>query len=107
MTEGRLLASLASEQAAPWALPRGVPWRRAWAADARPVRAGQPVRLRFELMPTAWRFLAGHRIRIRIATSDHRQRGVENFAWPRVTLLGGAQAPVVSLPIRDAVAATP
>jgi putative CocE/NonD family hydrolase len=106
VTEGRLLASLASEQSAPWTLPRGVPWRRAWAADARPVRAGQPVRLRFELMPTGWRFLAGHRIRIRIATSDHRQRGVENFAWPRVTLLGGAQAPVVSLPIRDAVAAS-
>lgn len=99
VTEGRLLASLASAQTAPWTMPAGIPWRRAAAEDARPVHVGEPVRLRFELMPTAWRYLPGHRIRVRIATADHRQRGVDNFAWPRVRLLGGTAAPVVSLPI--------
>ena len=38
--------------------------------DPAPFAGGRSVRLVFDLMPTAWRFRAGHRIRLSLAGAD-------------------------------------
>ncbi|MEO8315977.1 MAG: CocE/NonD family hydrolase C-terminal non-catalytic domain-containing protein, partial [Pseudomonadota bacterium] len=39
--------------------------------DPAPFAGGQTVHLVFDLMPTAWLFRAGHRIRLSLAGADH------------------------------------
>ena len=74
--------------------------------DARPMPAGEPQLLRFALLPTAWRFAAGSRLRLSIAGGD-----ADHFVQtphgrpPLLTLLsGGERASVLELPTADAVA---
>jgi putative CocE/NonD family hydrolase len=49
-----------------------LPWHgyRAADFDPAPLADGRVVRLVFDLMPTAWRFRAGHRIRLSLAGAD-------------------------------------
>ena len=74
VTDGRLKGSLRKLDAAPWALPAGVPWHRSYAEDAQPLRADQPVEVKFDLLPLSYLFKAGHRIQVTIAGADYRER---------------------------------
>jgi putative CocE/NonD family hydrolase len=105
VTEGRLKASLRKEAQAPWAMPPGVPWHRSYQEDAQPLKAGEPVRLRFDMMPTSWLFRKGHRMQITVTGSDHRERARDIAAPPRITVyFDRAHPSTVSLPI---IPATP
>lgn len=104
VTEGRLKASLRKEHPAPWTMPAGVPWHRAYAEDAQPLVPGEPVRLRFDILPTSWVFKAGHRIQFTLTGSDHRERARDPAAQPtRITLVSDRKRPsTVTLPIAPA-----
>ncbi|NBC35343.1 CocE/NonD family hydrolase [Novosphingobium sp. FSY-8] len=100
VTEGRIKASLRATSQAPWALPAGVPWMRAYAQDAQPLTPGEAVHLRFAMMPTSWVFQKGHRMQVTITGADHRERLREPAKAPRITILGGAdRAAQVILPV--------
>lgn len=92
VTEGRLKASLRREHEAPWAMPAGIPWHRAYAEDAQPLQPGVPVELHFDLMPTSWLFQAGHRMQVTVTGADHRERGRSDLL-PTLTVLGDAAHP--------------
>ena len=70
VTEGVLRALHRQEASPPRFERRTWPYRTFARADARPMPAGQPERLRFGLLPTSWRFKAGSRIRLAIAGAD-------------------------------------
>jgi predicted acyl esterase len=46
------------------------PWRSFRREDAAPLVPGQAERVRLALLPTAWRFSAGSRIRLSVAGHD-------------------------------------
>ena len=101
VTEGRLRASLRAEATAPWKMPAGVPWHRAYREDARPLDPGKPVELRFDMLPTSWVFKAGHRIQITVTGSDHRERERDIQPAPAVTIYADANHPSrVTLPFQ-------
>jgi putative CocE/NonD family hydrolase len=83
VTEGRLKASLRKTADAPWQMPAGVPWHRAYAEDSEPLKPGEPVRLKFELMPTSWVFKAGHRMQISVTGADYRERARDTVGLAR------------------------
>ena len=85
VTEGRLKASLRKLNEAPWALP-GLPWHRAYAADAEPLKPGVPARLQFDIMPTSYVFRKGHRLQLTVTGSDYRERARAESAPPTITL---------------------
>ena len=92
-------ASLRKTSPAPWPLPAGVPWHRAYAEDAHALTPGQPVQLEFEMMPTSWLFRPGHRIQITVTGSDHRER-LRDPAATTITLYGDKAHPArVTLPV--------
>lgn len=105
VTEGRLKASLRKLDTAPWALPvvagAPLPWHRAYAEDAQPLVTGQPTRLQFDIMPTSYVFLPGHRVQVTITGSDHRERARNPDAQPAsITLISDGKHPsTVSLPV--------
>ncbi|MBC2665426.1 CocE/NonD family hydrolase [Novosphingobium flavum] len=101
VTEGRLKASLRRENEAPWALPGGIPWHRAFAEDAQPLKPGEPVRLRFDVMPASWVFAKGHRVQFTVTGSDWRERARDPLSQPKsITLLSDLDHPSsVSLPL--------
>jgi predicted acyl esterase len=100
VTEGRLKASLRKLGTAPWALP-DIPWHRAFAEDAEPLTPGTPVRLQFDVMPTAWTFAKGHRIQVTVTGADWRERAREPQSQPKaITLISDEAHPSsVSLPL--------
>lgn len=69
-------------------------------ADAAPMPPGEPQRLRFALLPTAWRFKAGSRIRLSFAGADGDHCGqVPHGRPPRLTVSwGGSRASAITLP---------
>jgi len=73
ITEGRLKASLRAEVPAPFSVP-GTPWHRAYAEDAQPLQAGEPVTLHFDFLPTSYRIPAGHRVGVTLMGADYRER---------------------------------
>ncbi|UJW30233.1 CocE/NonD family hydrolase [Saccharothrix sp. AJ9571] len=75
ITEGRQQVSLRAEHPSPYALPEGVPWHRAWAADAAPVTPGETARVRFALLPTSYLVPAGHRVQLTVTGYDPRETG--------------------------------
>jgi putative CocE/NonD family hydrolase len=100
VTEGVLRAIHRAEAPAPRNYRTTWPWRSHARKDARPMPAGEPQLVRFALLPTAWRFSAGSRIRLSIAGSD-----ADHFVQtphgrpPLLTLLcGGERATVLELP---------
>jgi hypothetical protein len=78
LTEGNLRASHRELAQAPYdAL--GLPYHNHWQSDARPIPSERPIELDFDLLPTAYRFSQGKRIRLAIACAD-----ADNFATPVV-----------------------
>jgi hypothetical protein len=78
VTEGNLRASHRKQGAAPFD-NLGLPFHTHFEADRIPIPAGQPVELIFNLLPTAYRFPPGSRIRISVAFAD-----ADNFETPRL-----------------------
>ncbi len=100
VTDGRLKASLRKISPAPWALPAGVPWHRSYAEDAAPLPAGQPVEVKFDMLPLSYVFKAGHRIQVTVAGSDYRERE-RKAASPAATVTihaGAAYPSSITLP---------
>ncbi|MBN9733518.1 MULTISPECIES: CocE/NonD family hydrolase [unclassified Pseudonocardia] len=100
ITEGRQRISLRAEHPAPYTLPEGVPWHRAYAADAAPVTPGGAVRLRFAMLPTSYEVPAGHRIRVTVTGHDPRATGpLPDADGARIEVLSGPDtASSVTLP---------
>jgi uncharacterized protein len=104
VTEGVLRALHRAEAPAPSNYRTTWPWRTFARADARPMPPGEPQLLRFALLPTAWRFSAGSRIRLSLAGAD-----ADHFVQtphgrpPLLTVLsGGERASVLELPTMEA-----
>jgi hypothetical protein len=70
---GRLRASGRALSEAPYN-NLGLPWHTFRAADARPLRAGRPAELVFDLLPMSYVFKAGHRIRLQVTFADPERR---------------------------------
>jgi uncharacterized protein len=68
VTEGVLRASHRRLSAPPYRA-FGLPWTRSHAVDVRPLPSS-PTELTFDLLPTAKRFRAGHRIRVTVQGAD-------------------------------------
>lgn len=101
VTEGMLRALHRKEAAMPRLHQVVGPYRSFARADSAPLIPGQPAILRFALLPTAWRFRAGHRIRLALAGAD-----IDNYGQtphgrpPRLEILHGeAQASAIELPL--------
>ena len=104
VTEGVLRAIHRAEAPAPRNYRTTWPWRSFARKDARPMPVGEPQLLRFALLPTAWRFAKGSRIRLSIAGAD-----ADHFVQtphgrpPLLTLMsGGEHASVLELPTSEA-----
>ncbi len=100
VTEGVLRAIHRAEAPAPRNYRTTWPWRSFARKAARPMPPGEPQLLRFALLPTAWRFAKGSRLRLSIAAAD-----ADHFAQtphgrpPTLTVLsGGDRATVLELP---------
>ncbi len=70
VTEGMLRALHRKEQDPPDAYRAAWPWRSFTRADAAPLVPGQAATLRFALLPTAWGFAKGSRIRLSVGGAD-------------------------------------
>ncbi|MGE0425892.1 MAG: CocE/NonD family hydrolase [Reyranellaceae bacterium] len=100
VTEGLLRAIHRAEAAAPRHYRTTWPWRSFSRAAAKPMPIGEPQLLRFALLPTAWRFAKGSRIRLSLAGAD-----ADHFVQtphgrpPLLTVLsGGEKATMIELP---------
>jgi len=69
ITEGCLRASHRAVSKAPYDY-LGLPYHRSYASDLSPLPDGEPVKLEWDLHPTANLFDAGHRIRVTITCAD-------------------------------------
>jgi putative CocE/NonD family hydrolase len=74
ITEGNLRASHRGVSQAPYE-NLGLPYHTHFQSELQPILAGEPVELVFDLLPTAYQFQQGHRIRLTIACAD-----ADNFA---------------------------
>jgi predicted acyl esterase len=83
---GRLRASHRALAPAPYN-DMGLPWHSHLAADARPLEAGRPAELVFDLLPMSYIFKAGHRIRVTLTFADPMRRP---GGAPAVTVLRGS-----------------
>lgn len=73
----------------------GLPWQSHLEKDARPLPAGQPVELAFELLPMSYIFKAGHKLRLTLSfTSPDGTAGA-----PLQVLRGGDTASKLALPV--------
>jgi putative CocE/NonD family hydrolase len=102
VTEGLLRALHRKEQPAPASYRTTWPFRSFARADAAPLVPGKVERIRIPLLPVAWRFAAGSRIRLSIAGADDDHCGqVPHGRPPLLTILrGGACASQVELPLQ-------
>jgi putative CocE/NonD family hydrolase len=89
VTEGNLRASHRVLSQPPYD-NIGLPYHSYFDADRKLIPAGEPVELIFDLLPTAYRFSRGSRIRVTIACADN-----DNFETPVTT-----PAPILHL-LRD------
>ncbi|HYX03824.1 MAG TPA: CocE/NonD family hydrolase [Reyranella sp.] len=104
VSEGILRAIHRAEAPAPRNYRTTWPWRSFARKDARPMPIGEPQLLRLALLPTAWRFAAGSRVRLSIAGAD-----ADHFVQtphgrpPLLTVLsGGEKASAIELPTAEA-----
>ena len=100
VTEGLLRALHRKEAPCPAHHRTAWPYRTFNRADAEPMPVGEPQLLRFALLPTAWRFAAGSRIRLSLAGADSDHCGqVPHGRPPRLTILwGGPDGSAIELP---------
>lgn len=93
VTEGQLRAIHRAEAPCPDKYRTAWPWHPLSREAARPMPIGKPQRIRLALLPIAWRFAKGSRIRLSLAGSD-----ADHFAQtphgrpPRLTLHWGNDA---------------
>jgi len=73
VTEGFLRASHRTTGEPPYAHP-DIPWWSGRQADHAPLEPNRSQQLSFALLPTAYRFAEGHRIRLRITGADAHSR---------------------------------
>lgn len=100
VTEGRLKASLRATATAPWAMPKGLPWHRAFAEDAKPLTPGEAVKLDIDLLPTSYIFKAGHRLQLTVTGADSRQRAREPNLARSIAIYADATHPsAIDLPV--------
>ncbi|MFC7735431.1 CocE/NonD family hydrolase [Roseomonas sp. GCM10028921] len=97
VTEGLLRALHRKESPAPETYRTTWPFRSFRREDAAPMVPGEAVRIRIPLLPTAWRFGAGSRIRLSIAgaDADHCMQ-VPHGRPPVLTVLPGS---LIELPL--------
>src|SRR5215475_7235331 len=103
VTEGLLRAIHRAEAPAPRNYRTTWPWRSFSRKAAQPMPPGEPQLLRFALLPTAWRFAKGSRLRLSIAAAD-----ADHFAQtphgrpPTLTLMsGGDRSSLLELPTAE------
>jgi predicted acyl esterase len=102
VTEGLLRALHRRESPAPAEYRTTWPFRSFSRQDAAPLVPGEATRLRIPLLPTAWVFRQGSRIRLSLsgADADHAAQ-VPHGRPPRLRLLrGGDRASALELPLR-------
>ena len=99
---GRLAASYRKVSKAPYDM-LGLPYHSGLSADAEPLVPGQPVELSIGLLPSAYVFKAGHRIRVTVTGADPRERNLEEIRKdppPHLTVFsGGDMASHIDLPL--------
>jgi putative CocE/NonD family hydrolase len=100
ITEGNLRASHRLMSSSPYE-NLGLPFHNHFESDLKPILAGEPFELVFDLLPTSYLFQDGNRIRITVAFAD-----AGNFDTPRLDppptlkLLCGSDYPsYVELPV--------
>lgn len=100
VTEGLLRALHRKEQPAPATYRTSWPFRSFSRADAAPLEPAKIERIRIPLLPVAWRFSAGSRIRLSIAGADDDHCGqVPHGRPPALRILWGeGNASCVELP---------
>jgi putative CocE/NonD family hydrolase len=101
VTEGLLRALHRKETPAPANYRATWPFRSFTRADAKPLVPGQVERIRVPLLPVAWQFAKGSRIRLSIAAHDDDHCGqVPHGRPPAITLrLGDGFASLLELPL--------
>lgn len=100
ITEGILRASYRDTTTPPYN-NLGLPWHRAYKADAKPLVPNQIVELQIALHPTANVFNAGHRLRVTImgADADNTEKPPVK-GRPTITLYRGSDHPsAIRLPV--------
>src|SRR6185503_676041 len=101
VTEGVLRAIHRAEAPPPRTYKATWPWRTFARKDAKPMPIGEAQLLRFALLPIAWRFTKGSRIRLSIsgADADHFVQ-TPHGRPPTLKLMSGAeQASMLELPV--------
>jgi putative CocE/NonD family hydrolase len=103
VSEGRQRASLRKAVPATWETI-GTPWRRGREEDHQPLKAGEPVKVSFDLLAVSYVFKAGHRVRVAVAGADPRERArIEGSPAPTLTIHTGGDTPSsVTLPFGTA-----
>ena len=101
VTEGMLRALHRKETPAPETYRTTWPFRSFTRADAKPLTPGRVERIRIPLLPVAWRFDAGSRIRLSIAGADADHCGQVPHGRPPLlrVLFGGCHASAIELPM--------
>ena len=104
VTDGRLKASLRAIKRPPYDY-LGLPWHRSLEDDESLAVPGQPLALRFDMLPLSYLFKAGHRLRVTITGSDPRERPA-TVAGHRLTIHSDALHPsTITLPVMSGSAA--
>jgi uncharacterized protein len=101
VTEGVLRAIHRAEAPAPRDYRTTWPWRSFARAAMKPMPAGEPQLLRFAMLPVAWRFAAGSRLRLSIAGGDADHFVQTPHGRPPLLTVGsgGEQATMLELPV--------
>ena len=94
VSQGNLRASHRSLSLAPFN-NLGLPWHNHFESEVQPIPPREPIELVFDLLPTAYRFQVGHRLRITVAFAD-----ADSFHTPELD-----PAPLVSI-LREAAHAS-
>ena len=83
----------------------GLPWHSGLSGAVAPLVPGEPAELSFGMLPSAYVFKSGHRIRVTVTGADPRQRNLEEIRKdppPRLTILtGGDMASRIDLPLLE------
>jgi hypothetical protein len=101
VTEGLLRALHRKESASPATYRTTWPFRSFSRSDAAPLEPGKVERIRIPLLPVAWRFSAGSRIRLSIAGADDDHCGQVPHGRPPLlnVFRGGSNASSLELPL--------
>jgi putative CocE/NonD family hydrolase len=100
VTEGVLRAIHRAEAPAPREYKTTWPFRTFARKDVQPMPIGEPQLLKFALLPIAWRFAKGSRIRLSIAGADADHFVQTPHGRPPLLQVksGGVQATMIELP---------